>query len=90
VQPIIVLLGVLFLDSLLAALVWKLIRVRLKIIRAMGRVFATIFCFANLLMAGVSIRELWLKGGDWFYVVLLVLGLIFGFRFGGGISAGGR
>lgn len=89
-QPIIVLLGVLFLDSLLAALVWKLIRVRLKIIRAMGRVFATIFCFANLLMAGVSIRELWLKGGDWFYVVLLVLGLIFGFRFGGGISAGGR
>jgi len=90
VQPIIVLLGVLFLDSLLAALVWKLIRVRLKIIRAMGRVFATIFCFANLLMAGVSIRELWLKGGDWFYVVLLVLGLIFGFRFGGGISAGAR
>ncbi len=89
-QPIIVLLGVLFLNSLIAALVWKLIRARSGVVRPVGRVFATIFCFANLLIAGVSIRELWLKGGDWFYVVLLVLGLIFGFRFGGGISAGAR
>jgi hypothetical protein len=89
-QPIIVLLGVLFLNSLIAALVWKLIRTQSGIGRPVGRVFATIFCFANLLMAGISIRELWLKGGDWFYIVLLILGLIFGFRFGGGISAGGR
>ncbi len=84
------LLGVLFLNSILAALVWKLIRVRPKIVRGIGRVFATIFCFANLLLAGISIRELWLKGGDWFYIVLLVFGLIFAFRFGGGISTGGR
>ena len=89
-QPIIVLLGVLFLNSLIAALVWKLIRAQSGVVRPVGRVFATIFCFANLLMAGISIRELWLKGADWFYVVLLVLGLIFAFRFGGGISAGGR
>lgn len=89
-QPIILLLGVLFLNALLSTLVWKLIRARLKILRAIGRVFATVFCLANLLMAGISIRELWLKGGDWFYITLLVLGLIFGFRFGGGISAGHR
>jgi hypothetical protein len=89
-QPIIVLLGVLFLNAVLSTLVWKLIRARPTIVRAVGRVLATIFCFANLLMAGISIRELWLKGGDWFYIVLLLLGLIFGFRFGGGISAGGR
>ena len=89
-QPIIVLLGVLFLNAVLSTLVWKMIRVRPALVRALGRVLATIFCFANLLMAGISIRELWLKGGDWFYIVLLLLGLIFGFRFGGGISAGGR
>jgi len=89
-QPIILLLGVLLLNALLATLVWKLIRARSKIIRAFGRVFAAIFCFANLLMMGISIRELWLKGADWFYITLLVFGLIFGFRFGGGISAGHR
>ena len=89
-QPVIVLLGVLFLNSLLATLVWKLIRARLKIVRGFGRFFAATFCFANLLMAGISIRELWLKGGDWYHIVLLLLGLIFGFRFGGGISAGHR
>ncbi len=89
-QPVIILLGVLFLNSLLATLVWKLIRARLKIARGLGRVLAAIFCFVNLLMAGISIRELWLKGGDWHYIVLLLLGLIFGFRFGGGISAGHR
>jgi hypothetical protein len=89
-QPIVTLLGVLFLNALISTLVWKLIRVRTKAVRAIGRVFATICCFANLLMAGIAIRELWLKGGDWFYIALLVLGLIFAFRFGGGISAGGR
>jgi hypothetical protein len=89
-QQIIILLGVLFLNSVIAALVWKLIRTQSGVVRPVGRVFATIFCFANLLMAGTSIRELWLKGADWFYIVLLILGLIFGFRFGGGISAGGR
>jgi hypothetical protein len=89
-QPILVLLGVLFLNALLATLVWKLVRARLTSAQALGRLLATVFCFANLFVAGISIRELWLQGGDWFYIVLLALGLIFAFRFGGGISAGHR
>lgn len=83
-------LVLLFANSILAALVWKLIRVKTRILRAIGSVFAAICCFANLLLAGISIRELWLEGADWYYIVLLLLGLVFGFRFGGGISAGHR
>jgi len=89
-RPIVNILLLLLVNSILAALVWKLIRTRMRILRGIGRVFATIFCFANLFLVGISIRELWLEGGDWYYIVLLLLGLIFAFRFGGGISAGHR
>ncbi len=83
---VLIVVGVLFLNAVLASLVWRLVSAKRQILRGMGRIFATFFCLLNLVLAGTSLVHLWRHGGDWFYIVLLLLGLIFAFRFGGGIG----
>jgi hypothetical protein len=52
----------------------------------LGRGFGGFFALANLGLAVVAFIPLVQRGWDWFYGVLLVLALIFAFRFGGATS----
>jgi len=82
-RPLLIVLGVLVLNTLLAGLVWWVVGAKQRSLRTLGRAFAGFYFLANLALAIVCFLRMLQRGGDWFYGALLVLALIFAFRFGG-------
>jgi hypothetical protein len=87
-RPLLIVLGVLMLNALLASLVWWIVGAKQRTLRMLGRGFGGFFCLANLSLAMICFLPLIERGWDWFYSALVVLALVFAFRFGG--ATGGR
>jgi hypothetical protein len=82
-RPLLIVLGVLMLNALLASLVWWVVGAKQRTLRMLGRGFGGFFCLANLSLAIICFLRMLQRGGNWFYGALFVLALIFAFRFGG-------
>jgi hypothetical protein len=85
-HSILIILGVVAVNALLANLVWWIVGSQRRVLRMLGRGFGGLFALANLALAFVSFLPLVRGGWDWFYGALVVLALIFAFRFGGATS----
>jgi hypothetical protein len=82
-RPLLIVLGVLMLNTLLASVVWWIVGAKRPTLRMLGRGFGGFFCLANLSLAIICLLPLVQRGWDWFYAGLVVLALVFAFRFGG-------
>jgi hypothetical protein len=85
-RSVLIILGVVAVNALLANLVWWIVGSQRRVVRMLGRGFGGFFALANLGLALVSLLPLVQRGWDWFCGVLLVVALIFAFRFGGATS----
>jgi hypothetical protein len=85
-HSVLIILGVVAVNALLANLVWWIVGSQRRVLRVLGRAFGGFFALANLALAIVSFLPLVQRGWDWFYGALVVLALIFAFRFGGATS----
>jgi len=70
-------------NVILSGLAWRILGAKSRNLRRVGRVLGAAFCVANLGLAVVCFLYLLQKGGDWFYVALLLIALVFAFRIGG-------
>jgi ABC-type polysaccharide/polyol phosphate export permease len=85
-RAVVVVVTLALLDGLLANLVWRVVGGKHRGVRFTGRALGVVFSLANLLIAALCLVYLWRHGWDWPYVVALVVGLVFAFRFGGTVS----
>ena len=86
IRSVLIILGVVAVNLLLANLVWWIVGSQQRVLRMLGRAFGGFFALANVALALVSFLPLVQRGWNWFYIVLIVLALIFAFRFGGATS----
>jgi hypothetical protein len=82
-NAVLIILGVIGVNVLLANLVWWIVGSKQRLLRLMGRAFGGFFALANVGLAIVAFLPLLQHGWDWFYVILFLVALIFAFRFGG-------
>lgn len=75
--------GVIGANVILSGIAWRILGAKSRNLRRLGRVLGATFCFANLGLAVVCLLYLLQKGGDWFYVALLLVAFVFAFRIGG-------
>jgi steroid 5-alpha reductase family enzyme len=86
IRWVLIILGVVAVNLLLANLVWWIVGSQQRVLRMLGRAFGGFFALANVALALVSFLPLVQRGWNWFYIVLIVLALVFAFRFGGATS----
>jgi hypothetical protein len=86
IRAILIILGVVAVNALLANLVWWVVGSQRRVLRGLGRGFGGFFALANLALALVSFLPLLQQGWDWFHVALIVVALAFAFRLGGATS----
>jgi steroid 5-alpha reductase family enzyme len=86
IRSVLIILGVVAVNLLLANLVWWIVGSQQRVLRMLGRAFGGFFALANVALALVSFLPLVQRGWNWFYIVLIVLALVFAFRFGGATS----
>ena len=82
-RAVLIILGVVAVNALLANLVWWVVGSQRRVLRGLGRAFGGFFALANLALALVSFLPLLQRGWDWFHVALIVVALVFAFRLGG-------
>ena len=75
--------GVVVTNVILSGVAWRILGSKSRNLRRLGRVLGATFCIVNLGLAVVCLLHLLQKGGDWFYVALLLVALVFAFRIGG-------
>lgn len=75
--------GVVAVNVILSGAAWRILGLKSRHLRRLGRVLGATFCIANLGLAVVCLLNLLQKGGDWFYAALLLVALVFAFRIGG-------
>lgn len=78
-----IVVGTVVANVFLSGVAWRILGTKSKTLRRLGRVLGATFCVANLGLAVVCVLYLLQKGGDWFYVALLLVALVFAFRIGG-------
>jgi len=86
VRSVLVVVTVAVGNSVLANLVWRAVGVKHRRWRRVARAFAGLFCLANLVLAAFSLVQVWREGWNGLLIALLVLGLVFAFRFGGAMT----
>ncbi len=85
-RQILIVVGLVVLNSLLSDAVWRVVGVKRRGVQSLGRFLAGLFSLSNLALAILSFLLLWRHGWDWYYLALFLTGLIFAFRFGGATS----
>ena len=75
--------GLVVANVILSSVAWRILGAKSKNLRRLGRVLGATFCVANLGLAVICLLYLLQMGGDWFYVALLLVALVFAFRIGG-------
>jgi hypothetical protein len=83
IGAVVIVLGVVVVNILLANLVWWIVGSKQRVLRILGRAFGGFFALANVALAFVCFLRFWQTGWDWSPIVLFVVSLIFAFRFGG-------
>lgn len=79
-------LGLLVVNAFLAGVVWRMISPkRPEVVRSLAHALALLMALANLALAGFALYRMWPERWDVYHVSLLLLGLVFAFRFGGAI-----
>ncbi|MFB3924306.1 MAG: hypothetical protein ACE145_21505 [Terriglobia bacterium] len=76
-------IGVVVANVIASSVSWRILGTKSQNLRRVGRVLGAAFCVANLGLVAVSVLHILWHGGDWFYVALLLVGLVFAFRIGG-------
>ena len=75
--------GAVVANVIVSSIAWRVLGAKSRHLRRVGRAIGAMFCIANLGLAVVCILYLLQHGGDWFYVALLLIALVFAFRIGG-------
>jgi hypothetical protein len=70
-------------NVIVSSLAWRILGGKSRNLRRLGRVLGAAFCIANLGLAVVCFLYLLRNGGDWFYIALLLIAVVFAFRIGG-------
>lgn len=79
-------LGLLVLNSLLAAVLWRLLNPKgTQLVRNLARTFAVLLALANVGLAAYALSRMWPERWDAYHVSLFLLGMIFAIRFGGAL-----
>lgn len=73
-------------NSIIANLAWRIVGAKRLPFRLIGRIMGLVFGVANFVVAFLAFVQLWRRGWEWFYIVALLLGLVFAFRFGGAVT----
>jgi len=80
---LLLILAVILVNGFLSNLVWRMIGSKRQEVRVGARIFAALFALANLAAAVLGLWQLYRMGWDWFYILLLLQGVVFAYRFGG-------
>ena len=75
-----------FANAVLANLAWRIVGAKRLAFRLVGRTLGLVFGLANMAIAFFAFIQLWRLGWEPFYIAMLLLGLIFAFRFGGTVT----
>jgi hypothetical protein len=79
-------LGLLVVNAFLAAAVWRMVAPkRPKSVRSLAHSLALLMTLANAALSGYALYRMWPERWDVYHVSLLLLGMVFAFRFGGAI-----